>query len=54
MSNLPAVGVSARTMSWATDGFSAITNVFIFITFNGYKLRHLQCRLTRTHARLLN
>jgi hypothetical protein len=28
LSNLPATGVRARTMSWATDGFSAITNVF--------------------------
>ena len=28
-SNLPAVGVRARTMSCATEGFSAITSVFI-------------------------
>src|SRR6185436_17412332 len=30
-SNLPAVGVSARTMSCATDGFSAITKVFVIV-----------------------
>ena len=28
-SNFPASGVSARTMSWATEGFSAMTRVFI-------------------------
>jgi hypothetical protein len=32
-SNLPATGVSARTMSWATEGFSAITSVLVETAF---------------------
>ena len=32
-SNLPATGVSARTMSCATEGFSAMTNVLVTTAF---------------------
>src|SRR5256885_5539609 len=31
LSNLPATGVNARTMSCATEGFSAITRVFVIV-----------------------
>ena len=31
MDHMPATGVSARTMSCATEGFSAITRVFVIV-----------------------
>ena len=34
LSNLPAVGVSARTMSWATLGFSAMIKVLLMVSSN--------------------
>src|SRR5450830_862553 len=38
-SNLPVLGVSARTMSCATDGFSAITRVFVISASSLFKVR---------------
>ena len=61
-SNLPAVGVMARTMSCATEGFSAMTRVFINTFFNllnfyGFgekwarRIKKSQCNLGPNHPR---
>ena len=34
LSNLPALGVSARTMSWATEGFSAMISDLLMFSFS--------------------
>src|SRR6478609_5868047 len=53
LSNFPATGVSARTMSWATDGFSAITKVLDMGLFNPYSGRSVTWAAASLQSTLL-